>query len=287
MTPLSCDLKPLLQAKMMACFSSGVLVTSTLEWAPSRGLQLATLLLAVVGTTAQADDDFAPITPYRPSVSSPAQLPAPGQLEFELGGLHQTADGSRRDSLPYLFKLAYDKNWGLLIGGEALVRLHDDSGRASGLGDTTLTLKRAWNVEEGTAFGLELGVKLPTAKDTIGNGKTDFSLNAIYSHDFGPVHMDANLNGLRLGISDPGTSRNQYGASAAFSTPIAEHWGLTGELSGTQRSGVEHGRQLLAAVTYSPTPLLTFDLGAARAIAPHPATTSLFAGMVVPLAKFW
>ena len=245
------------------------------------------MLLLVLSAEVQADDGYAPITPYRPSVSSPAQLPAPGQLEFELGGLRQSADGSRRDSLPYLFKLAYDRDWGLLIGGEAGVRLHDTDGRAVGIGDTTLTLKRAWNVEEGTAWGMELGIKLPTAKDSIGNGKTDYSLNAIYSHDFGPVHMDANLNGLRLGAADPGTGRTQYGASASFSTPIADKWGVTGELSGTQRSGVENERQVLAAITYSPTPFLTFDLGAARAPHPRPATTEVFAGMVMPLAKFW
>ena len=272
---------------MKPSFAAGILVKFFDKSSGARAARGFAASLVALSAGVRADDGYAPITPYRPSVSSPAQLPAPGQLEFELGGLHQAASGSRRDSLPYLFKLAYDRDWGVLIGGEAAVRQRDDNGRASGFGDTTVTLKRAWNIEDGTAAGLELAVKVPTAKDTLGNGRTDVSLNAIYSHDFGTVHMDANVNALRLGIADPGTSRTQWGASAAFSTPIAGHWGATGELSGARRDGTEHRLQWLAAVTYSPTPQLTFDLGAAWAVTPRPATTSLFAGMVMPLAKFW
>ncbi|MES1163282.1 MAG: transporter [Rhizobacter sp.] len=243
--------------------------------------------LCLAGAACAADEGFEPVTPYRPSVSSPAQLPAPGQLEFEFGGLRQHSDDARRSSLPYLFKLAFGKEWGLLLGGEAHVWQHDADGRAQGLGDTTLTLKRAFTVDDASAFGLELGVKLPTANDAIGSGKTDWSLNTIYSRDFGPVHMDANLNALRLGLVDPGSSRTQLGASASFSTALSAHWGITGELSGTRRSGAEHGSQVLTALTYSPSKLLTFDMGVARATHPTPATTSLFAGVVFPLAKLW
>jgi len=253
-----------------------------------RNAGCAVALMLLAGAASAADEEgFEPITPYRPSVSSPAQLPAPGQVEFEFGGLQQRSDGARRSSTPYLFKVAFTKEWGLLIGGEAHVWQRDGDDRAQGLGDTTLTLKRAWIVDDASAFGIELGVKLPTANDTIGSGKTDWSLNTIYSRDFGPVHMDANLNALRLGLADAGTSRTQLGASASFSTALSEHWGITGELSGTRRSGAEHGTQVLTALTYSPSKLLTIDIGLARAVRPSPATTSLFAGVVFPLAKLW
>ena len=36
-----------------------------------------------------ADDEFESVAPYRPSLSSLAQLPAAGQPEFEFGGLRQ------------------------------------------------------------------------------------------------------------------------------------------------------------------------------------------------------
>ena len=247
-------------------------------------LSLGALTMPAAAIAAEDDDA---ITPYRPSVSSPAQLPVAGQLEFEFGGLHARVGDARRGSLPYQFKLAFSQEWGVLVGGEAHVWTRDCSGRSQGLGDTSVVLKRAWIVDPASAFGMELGAKLPTANDDIGSGKTDFTVNTIYSRDLGPVHMDANLNATRLGLADPGSSRTQLGASASFSTPLSEHWGLTGELSGTRRSGADSGVQLLTALSFSPSKRLTFDLGVARAVRPAPATNSVFAGVVFPIARLW
>ena len=244
-------------------------------------------LLALCGLASAAEGDDDAITPYRPSVSSPAQLPVPGQLEVELGGLHTRSDDARRSSVPYAFKLAFNKEWGVVIGGEAHVWARDDSGKAQGLGDTTLVLKHAWIVDEASAFGVELGSKLPTASDDIGSGRADYTLNTIYSRDIGPVHMDANLNATRLGVFDDGTGGTQLGASASFSGALSDHWGLTGELSGTHRAGTANGTQVLTALTYSPSKRLTFDFGVARAFRPTPATTQVFAGVVFPLTKLW
>jgi len=252
---------------------------------PRHPIALALLALGSAAHAADGDDDA--ITPYRPSVSSPAQLPLPGQIEVELGGLHARSDDARRSSLPYALKLAFTKEWGVVIGGEAHVWAHDDAGRAQGPGDTLLVLKRAWLVDDATELGVELGAKLPTANDSIGSGRADYTLNTIFSRDIGPVHMDANLNSTRLGAFDDGTGRTQFGASASFSGALSDHWGLTGELSGTHRSGTPNSSQLLAAVTYSPSKRLTFDVGIARAVRPTPATTQVFAGVVFPLAKLW
>ena len=81
---------------------------------------LISLALGAMAMPLHAQDG-PPITPYRPSVSSPAQLPAPGQLEFELGGLSTKTDDDRRASLPYTFKLGFNEQWGVLIGGEGYV----------------------------------------------------------------------------------------------------------------------------------------------------------------------
>ena len=252
------------------------------------GLAIAALCGSAAHAAGTDDGDSGDaITPYRPSVSSPAQLPVPGQLEVELGGLHARSDDTRRSSVPYAFKLAFSKEWGVVIGGEGHVWAHDDTGRAQGLGDTTLVLKRAFLVDDASAFGLELGTKLPTANDSIGSGRTDYTLNGIYSRDIGPLHMDANLNATRLGAADEGTGRTQIGASASFSGALSDHWGLTGEVSGTHRAGAPNGTQVLSALTYSPNKRLTFDVGVARAFRPTPATTQVFAGVVFPLAKLW
>jgi hypothetical protein len=253
-----------------------------LRWKP-----LAFLLTAIVAAAAHADDDTG-VTPYRPSVSTPAQLPVPGQLELELGGLAMKDSGNRRDSLPYQLKLAFSKEWGVLLGGEAYVSARDDTGaRARGVGDTSVVLKRAFLVDDDTAFGLELGAKAPTAKDTIGSGKADYGINTIYSQDFGKLHMDANLNFTRLGVVEAGTSRTQTGWSTSFSMPVGEQWGVNWELSGTRRGGTDSTAQFLAALTYSPTKRMTFDIGFAKGLNNASPDWSLFTGVVVPVTKFW
>jgi Putative MetA-pathway of phenol degradation len=257
-----------------------------------RALALA-LSMSAIGTLACADDgsdagsEGPPITPYRPTVSDPAQLPAPGQLELELGGQRTSGSGSSRSSPPYLLKLAFNEQWGLLVGGDAYVWQQQDGGRAEGSGDTSLTLKRAWIVDSATAFGMELEVKLPTANDVIGSGKADYTMTGIYSRDFGPVHMDANLGATQLGQNDPGAARTQFNAATAFSTALAGKFGVTGEVSGTHRNGADASLQFLVALTYSPTKRLQFDLGVARTVKSNPATNSVFAGMVLPLARLW
>lgn len=256
---------------------------------PSRPAMLfASLAMVFAGAVHAQDDGEPPITPYRPSVSTPAQLPFPGQLELELGGQRISDGSSRRTSPPYLFKLAFTNEWGLLVGGEAYVWTLGDEGRFEGVGDTNVTLKRAWIVDDHTAFGMEFTVKVPTASDPIGSGKTDYEVNTIYSHDFGPVHMDVNLNATQLGQVDLGSARTQFGGATAFSVALpGDHWGLIGEVSGTHRRGADNGLQFLSALTFSPTKRLTFDMGFARAIRPRPATTTLFAGVVLPLARLW
>lgn len=177
---------------------------------------------------------------------------------------------------------------GVLIGGEAVVSSLDDQGnRERGLGDTTLVLKRAFLMNDDTAFGLEFGVKVPTAKNTIGSGKTDYSVNGIYSKDIGKLHIDANLNFTRLGLVDPGTASTQTGISTSASLAVTEKWGITAELSGTRRRGTDDTAQALAALTYSPSNKLTIDFGFAKGLNKASPDLSLFTGLVMPLAKLW
>lgn len=251
------------------------------------GLVLAAPAMAQAGSSGGAED-APPVLPYRPSVSSPAQLPAPGQLELELGGLASRDGGARRASLPYTLKLAFSETWGVLLGGEARVSDREQGApRLRGAGDTVLVLKRAWALGEGSALGLELGAKAPTARDGIGSGRADYSVNGIASRDFGSVHMDANLNLTRIGGAEPGLGRVQTGASASFSLPLDERWGATAELAGTRRSGAPGTAQLLLAAAYSPHPRLTIDFGLARGITRASPDWQFFSGIVLPLAKIW
>src|SRR4051812_1440755 len=84
-------------------------------------------LTAVVARAAAADDDSPSATPYRPSVSTPAALSAPGWLEVEAGLQHDHDSAVvRRDSAPLTLKLAFTPDWGVRIGADAWVRSRDD-----------------------------------------------------------------------------------------------------------------------------------------------------------------
>ena len=246
-------------------------------------------LLAATHSAWGQDAEGPPVTPYRPSVSSPAQLPYPGQLEMEVGGLSSKSDDGRRNSLPLTFKLGFSEQWGVVVSGEGYVSSPDgNGGRAKGVGDTLFVLKRAFVVDEATAFGLELGAKAPTAKDSIGSGRADYSLNGIYSKDMANnVHMDLNLNLTRLGADDPGAGRTQTGWSASFSAPVAERWSANWELSGTRRDSAASTAQFLLAAIYSPNKRLSLDVGFTRGLNNATPDWAFFTGAVFPLAKLW
>jgi hypothetical protein len=245
-----------------------------------------TCLAAAAGAHAQSDDTPA-ATPYRPSVSTPAALSAPGWLEIEGGALSDHGD-ARRDSLPYTLKLAFTPDWGIRFGGDAWVRQTDASGqRLSGGGDSSIVLKRRFGVDDTSAFGLEAGATLPTARHGLGTGKTDYSLNGIYSADIGSYHTDLNLVATRSGLPDAGTGRMQTLWAAALSKSLNEQWGVVGELSGTHQAGTDNASQLLFAASYNLTRSLVLDAGFAHSLRSDTPDWSIFTGFTMVTAHLF
>jgi len=251
-------------------------------------LLLAATLLAGAASVRAADapDDGGPaVVPYRPSVSTPAQLSAPGYLELEAGGLRATEDGASRTSLPYTLKLAFTPDWGIRIGGEGWVRQSVSGTTQSGAGDTSVVLKRRFAVDDATAWGLELGETVPTARSGIGLGHAATTINGIFSSDFAPAwHTDINLNETRL----DGSGRSgawQLGWAAAFSRTLTDTWGAVGELSGTHQGGTTDTAQFLAAASWNQSPAAVFDFGFARGLTDATPHWQVFAGVTVRLGK--
>jgi hypothetical protein len=250
---------------------------------------LAFTLVAPAARAADGDDGGPAVVPYRPSVSTPAQLSAPGWLELEAGGLRATGpDGAARVTLPYTLKLAFTPDWGVRVGGDAWVRQSVPGDVQSGSGDTSVVLKRRFAVSDATAWGLELGEKFATAGSTLGSGRADTTVNAIFSSDFAPAwHTDINLNETRVGVPSGQPRAWQAGWAVAVSRTLTDAWGAVGEFSGTHQSGTPDGAQFLAAASWNASPAAVFDLGAARGLTDASPRWQVFAGVTVRLAKLF
>ncbi len=259
----------------------------------TKQLCIGLVILAGIMPSAYAAEDQPAATPYRPTVSNPADLSHPGWLELEFGGQRIKGGSSsgdrRRESTPVLVKLAFSENWGILIGGELQVR-RIDTGDAlyKGAGDTTFTLKhRIPTATEGSAWGIEAGYKFPTAKDAIGSAKADTILNGIFSTDFSGNHLDLNLGASRLGAITEQQGRIQTNWAASLSRNLDDKWGLFGELSGSYQRGAPALSQFLAGASYNYSKRLVFDVGATTGLAKASPTWSVFAGVTVLLGKLW
>lgn len=257
---------------------------------PGRVVALLAAATVLMPTARAQDSNEQPaVTPYRPSVSTPAALSAPGWVELEAGVQRaHGAAGARRDTLPYTVKLAFSADWGVRIGGDAWVRQRDESGqRLAGGGDSSVVLKRRFSVDDASAFGLEAGATFPTARSGLGSAKSDYSVNAIYSADLGDFHTDLNLVATRIGQIDPGAGRTQLLWAAALSKSLGERWGVVGELSGTRQRGVDGSAQLLGAVSYNVSKALALDAGVARSIRSGTPDWSVFTGFTLLLGRLF
>ncbi len=259
-----------------------------------RGLLLVTYA-AIVGVTvarAETNPESPPaVTPYRPSVSTPAQLSSPGWLEGEFGLLHARNGGAERDSVPFALKYAFTPDWGIRLGGEAWVRdTQSSDGPGYAIGDTALIIKRrfamgargTWGALRNAAVGVEGGVIEPTGRD--GVGKTAYAINSIFSADLGMWHSDSNVFVTRLTSDDPSLGHWQWGWASSLSRAMSERISVGGELSGTRQSGAADTAQWLVAGSYLLSSGSVVDVGVARSLGHSGITTQVFCGITIMLA---
>ena len=246
--------------------------------------------LLLAGTTKAFADDETPepsVTPYRPTVSNPADLPVPGWLEGEFGGLRtQGEDHSRDDSVPWLLKYAFDENHGLLLGGNAYASAQAPGAVGqSSFGDTFVEWKQRFPVSDKAAFGIEAGVVAPTASHGLGIGTPQWEVTGIFSTDFGAMHLDLNLGEVRGGDQPAEGSPWQTTWAAAISTSLTDHLGTAFELSGVRQHGVATTSQSLIAFTYNVSRRLVLDAGGAYGLTRVAHDRSFFAGATVLIGR--
>jgi len=255
--------------------------TPALRWLAGFIFFVATALVVSPVRAQTSDDDSEPgVTPYRPTVSNPADLSAPGWFEGELGGLRTlNQDRSRNDSVPWLLKYALDENYGLLLGGNGYVSQElPGVPTQQSFGDTSLEWKQRFPISDHAAFGIEAGVLVPTASHDLGAGKAQWLLNGIFSTDLGAAHLDVNLAETHGGDTPPQVSLWQTGWAAAISRPLAGNWGGAFELSGIYQQGAPSQSQALFALNYNWSRQLVLDCGAAYGLTHAAHDRSLFAG---------
>jgi hypothetical protein len=253
---------------------------------------LVAVVAALLGAgVARAEDNEPVATPYRPSVSSPAALSAPGWLDMEFGALRvRGGDDKRRDSIPYAAKLAFNDAWSVVLGGELQVRRIDlDGATYTGVGDTTFLIKtRIPTADEGTAWGIAAGFKSPTAKDGIGSGKSDLIVTGIVSSDFAEsYHLDANLTATRLGAWGEGEGRVQTAWAAAVSKSLDDQWGVFVEPSGTGRRGTAATAQLMLGASYNVSKRVVLDFAVAQGLNNATPDWQLMFGLTALIGQLW
>jgi hypothetical protein len=224
--------------------------------------------------------DAPEVTPYRPTVSNPAALPAPGLVELE-GGIARTQEdlGGRLFSVPYLLKYAFNENFGLLLGGDAYLNQVDAQGnRLTGIGDTVAQIKLRHALSDSVALGLESGVRFATAKTALGAEKNDFILNGIASVAAANLNVDINVGYTHVGFQEDGQGSGVINWATALSGKLGGPWGWATELSGAGQHGTRGSSQVLGAATYQPARTLVLDAGLAHDLNRYTNQTTVFTG---------
>lgn len=219
------------------------------------------------------------VTPYRPTISNPAELSALNQVEFELGAqFNQPGKPDNRYGFPFILKYALHQNWGVLIGGEAWAKLESSESSDSGFGNTALILKYYQPVSNTLAVGIEGSVILPSTTKPLGTGRTDYSANFIVSQDIDDWRVDLNVGITRQGFHTREDDRYKYNWALAASHPLSDTWGIAGEFSGLLGLQQKPTSQWLMALNYTINRQLVLDFGASVGINSSADDYGTFAG---------
>lgn len=225
------------------------------------------------------------VTPYRPTVSNPAELSALRHLEVEFGAQsNQPGMETERNSLPFLLKYPFADQWGLLVGGEAWIKSHNPDESISGFGNTSVLLKHYYPINPTLAVGFEAGAVLPSARQSLGQGRSDYLGNLIVSQDISDLRIDVNAGMTRKGFKDEDLDRYRYNWAIAASHPLTDRWGIAGEFSGVLAKQHKPTSQFLASLNYLMTPQLMLDFGGTVGMTTITDDYGVFAGFSLLIA---
>lgn len=232
--------------------------------------------LALCPRLASADEPH--VTPYRPTISNPAELPVPGWIDAELGWQYSRGgEVGHRQNIPYVLKFGFSEDWGMLLGGDGYVNQFDPGGRvrSEGYGSFAGLLKHRLTWNDDIHFGLEAGF----SHRSLDGGITDYLVNGIYSQDIGPVRLDVNTMLTHAGDSNPGQAPWIGSWAVALGFPLYGDIGGAIEFAGAHQDDAPAFSQFLATLNYSVHPRLVLDIGFAAGMTGASQDMAFFAGM--------
>jgi len=81
-------------------------------------------------------------------------------------------------------------NFRVCLGGEARIKSRNPNETISGFGNTSFLLKHYYPISPILAVGFEAGAVLPSARQSLGQGCTDYLGNLIVSQDISDLRID-------------------------------------------------------------------------------------------------
>ncbi len=239
------------------------------------------------------DEDF--ISPVRPTVSESATIQKAGVLQVEYGGDFDFAapDFRNQQKAPLGLYFAVNKRLRLDFEFETVASQADRTGmRETGIGDVNLGFKAIARdkPKERLAVAFSYSIKLPTASEekSLGTGRVDHNLRAIFNRTYGKNDFTVNFSYLNVGreMSD----RRDSGAQVifAYERELPKKFGIISEVFGnTVDEEQPRGLYVLGALTYKISKRLRFDVGARPGFGSDAPNFNFFFGLSAGIADFY
>jgi hypothetical protein len=188
-----------------------------------------------------------PLEPDRPDITNGTHIVGTGLLQIEFGGVF-TRDNSRSRSFgsPITARLGVLEWLELRVGSDGLLTQTDETGDASGIGNTQLGAKlRLWADPGGVPVVSFLPtVNLPTADAGrgLGSGSADYTIAVLTGTDLGRhAHVDVNYGIGAIGTGKDHPHFTQHLASVSFSDAVSDNWNPYVEAYRFSRQDIDAG----------------------------------------------
>jgi hypothetical protein len=258
-------------------------------------IAVLTIVAAVPGQALAVSlpDQDTHTVPCRPTITCTADLVQPGALEIEIGFIaRRLGSGDFQYSTPLLLKLTLAEWVQLQLGTGGGIFV--PTGTAPYKTFDNILIGGKFHVrdqtENGPAAALSVAASIPTYVRE-GTGAPDPVYNVFFivhlGKDFAWLRADTNAGVSILGLG--GSPQLQGFGSLAFSVALPRNFGVMLEGYGFTDASPVASRDagVLGAVSFSPKPWLTVDVGVDAGLIQAVRSVSVFTGMAIVPVDLW